>query len=150
MSSTEDSERSAGGQGAESAEWRPRPGGYDWYLMRRRRIWRPPTDVYETDENVVVKVELAGMRVEDFTISFADRRLSVAGNRPDPEGKRIYQNMEIRYGPFCTEVLVGWALDQSAITATYEGGFLYIMLPKETKEHRVRVQVPVQGDGDEH
>ena len=148
MSFTEDRERSAGGQGAESAERRPRAGGYDWYLMRSRRIWRPPTDVYETDENIVVKVELAGMQVDDFAISFADRRLVVAGNRPDPEGKRIYQNMEIRYGPFCTEVRVGLALDQSAITATYEGGFLYVMLPKETKEHRVRVQV--QADDDEH
>mgnify|MGYP000915557438 CR=1 FL=1 len=120
----------------------------EWYISQQRRVWRPPTDVYETDGNVVVKVEVAGMSVEDFSISFADRRLVIGGRRRDPAGKLIYQNMEIRYGPFCTEVRVGWALDQSAITATYEGGFLYVMLPKETKEHRVRVQV--QADDDEH
>jgi len=140
MSLTEDHKRLSGTRSNESSDWRPHPS-YDWYLVRQRRVWRPPTDVYETDENVVVKVELAGMVVEDFDISFADRRLTIAGARADPEGKRIYQNMEIRYGPFRTEVLVGWALDQSAITANYEGGFLYVLLPKETKEHRVRVQV---------
>jgi len=140
MSPTEDRERLSGVESNQSSDWRPRPSN-DWYLVRQRRVWRPPTDVYETDENIVVKVELAGMAVEDFDISFADRRLTIAGVRPDPEGKRIYQNMEIRYGPFRTEVIVGWALDQAAIAARYEGGFLYVMLPKETKEHRVRVQV---------
>jgi HSP20 family protein len=140
MSLTEDRERSSGVRNDEPAAWR-QTQGYDWYVVRQRRVWRPPTDVYETDDNIVVKVELAGMDVSDFDISFANRRLTIAGARPDPEGKRIYQNMEIRYGPFRTEVLVGWALDQSAITATYEGGFLYVMLPKETQEHRVRVQI---------
>jgi len=140
MSLTEDRERPSGAGSGQFAGQRPR-SGYDWHLMRQRRLWRPPTDVYETESNIVVKVELAGMNVSDFDISYADRRLTIAGVRPDPEGKRIYQNMEIRYGPFLTEVLVGWALDRSAITASYEEGFLYVMLPKETTEHRVRVQI---------
>ena len=119
-----------------------------WSMSGRRRCWRPPTDVYETDDHIVVRVEVAGMQDDDFAIQLRGRRLSISGVRRDPGAKRGYQNMEIRYGPFCTEVRVGWALDQSAITATYEGGFLYVMLPKETKEHRVRVQV--QADDDEH
>jgi HSP20 family protein len=139
MSPTEDRERLRDAQGNQTS-WHSH-ASYDWYLVRQRRVWRPPTDVYETDESIVVKVEVAGMEVSDFDISFANRRLTIAGVRRDPEGKRIYQNMEIRYGPFRTEVLVGWALDQSAITANYEGGFLYVMLPKETTEHRVRVQI---------
>jgi len=44
-----------------------------WPSMRRTRIWRPPTDVYETDTSVVVKVEIAGMREEDFDISLSSR-----------------------------------------------------------------------------
>lgn len=140
MSPREDRMRLSGVPSDQPADWRPGPA-HDWYVVRQRRVWRPPTDVYETEDNIVVKVELAGMQVTEFDISFADRRLTIAGVRPDPEGKRIYQNMEIRYGAFRTEVLVGWALDQAAITANYDGGFLYVMLPKETQEHRVRVQV---------
>lgn len=140
MSLGEDRVWLSGEQNDQPPDGRPHPG-YDWYVVRQRRVWRPPTDVYETEEGIVVKVEVAGMNVDDLNIAFADRRLTITGVRPDPEGKRIYQNMEIRYGPFRTEVLVGWALDQSAITANYDGGFLYVMLPKETKEHRVRVRV---------
>lgn len=113
----------------------------EWYAFPQRRTWRPPTDVYETDDSIVVKVEVAGMQVEDFNISFVQRRLIIAGRRRDPVGKIIYQNMEIRYGEFRTEVRVGWALDQSAIEATYESGFLYVSLPKRAEEHRIAVQV---------
>lgn len=116
-----------------------RRGRGDWFPARHPRIWRPPTDVYETDEHVVVKVEVAGMRREDFSISFADRRLVIAGRRQDPTGKLIYQNMEINYGEFRSEVIVGWALDQTAIQADYRDGFLYVLLPKETREYHVRI-----------
>jgi HSP20 family protein len=128
------------GAGGQEPEINPR----DWYVSPQRRVWRPPTDVYETDGSVVVKVEVAGMSVEDFSISFADRRLVIGGRRRDPVGKLIYQNMEIRYGEFRTEVRVGWALDEAAIEAVYEGGFLYVYLPKEARRHRI----PVTGTGE--
>ena len=111
----------------------------DWLSSSPRRVWRPPTDVYETDGRVVVKVEIAGMREDDFVISYADRRLVIAGCRRDPVGKLIYQNMEIRYGEFRTEVRIGWALDESAIEATYDGGFLFVFLPKQALRHRIPV-----------
>lgn len=114
----------------------------EWYVAPRRRVWRPPTDVYETDESIVVKVEVAGMHEDDFRVSFANRRLVIAGQRRDPVGKIIYQNMEIRYGEFRTEVRIGWALDQSGIEATYEAGFLYVRLPKRAAEHRININTP--------
>ena len=70
-------------------------GGYELFLVRRRRVWRPPTDVYETDSHVVVKVEIAGVQEEDLDISLVAHRLIIAGNRKDPAGKLVYQNMEI-------------------------------------------------------
>jgi len=112
---------------------------YDLYVVRIHGVWRPPTDVYEIDQHVVVKVEIAGIDEEDLSISLVDRRLIVAGHRRDPADKLSYQNMEIRYGEFHTEVRIGWALDASAIEATYENGFLLVRLPRP-KQHRVRVQ----------
>jgi len=116
---------------------------YEWYVARNRHLWRPPTDVYETDSHVVVKIEVAGMNDADFRVSFIDRRLIVLGRRRDPVGKLIYHNMEIRYGEFLSEVWIGWALDQSAIEATYEGGFLFVKLPKAKERH---VQIRVAGE----
>jgi HSP20 family protein len=116
------------------------PAHSEWYMMRRRRLWRPPTDVYETDEHVVVKIEIAGVSSDDFKITIADHRLIIAGQRRDPVGKLIYQNMEIRYGEFRSEVWIGWALDQAAIEASYDDGFLFVKLPK-AREHHIQVQV---------
>lgn len=114
-------------------------GYYDLYVMRRRRVWRPPTDVYETDDQIIVKVEIAGMNEDDFQVAFADRTLIISGQRRDPVGKLIYQNMEIRYGEFRTEVRFERPLDEAAIEANYEAGFLFVRLPK-AMERRVQVR----------
>ncbi len=106
-----------------------------WLPLRRTRAWRPPTDVYETDDCVVVKVEIAGMEEGEFTISLSNRNLTVTGVRHDPavetEGLTLsYQQMEIRYGEFKTEVYLPWAIVEDEIEATYEDGFLRVVLPK--------------------
>ncbi len=119
----------------------PRTGEHTWYVVQTRRVWRPPTDVYETDSHIVVKVEIAGMDKDDFRISLVDRRLIIAGHRRDPVGKLIYQNMEIHYGEFRTGVKIDWPVDEAAIEASYESGFIFVMLPKETKRRRIQVTV---------
>ena len=113
------------------------------YLLQRRRVWRPPTDVYETDEQVVIKVEIAGMRADGFQITAMRNRLIIAGQRRDPAGKLAYQNMEIHYGEFRTEVRVDWPLNEAAIEATYDSGFLFVKLPMPKRR-----QVPVRHSGD--
>jgi len=106
-----------------------------WLPLRHIRTWRPPTDVYETDDCVVVKVEIAGMEEGEFTISLSDRNLTITGLRHDPvaeaQGLNLsYQQMEIRYGEFETEVYLPWAIVEDKIEATYEEGFLKVVLPK--------------------
>jgi len=102
-----------------------------WSQVRRSQIWSPPTDVYETDSSIVVKIEIAGLSPEDFTISLAHRVLTVRGVRRDPASKLAYQRLEINYGQFQTEVHLPWPINDSAeIEATYEQGFLTILLPK--------------------
>ncbi len=100
--------------------------------------WRPPTDVFETDACLVVKVEIAGMGEEDFSISLQGRDLVVSGHRRDPADKLAYQQMEIHYGDFETSVHLPWSVDASSVEATYEQGFLNIVLPR-AKTRRVPV-----------
>jgi HSP20 family protein len=112
----------------------------DLHVGRMRRVWRPPTDVFESEGDLVVQVEIAGMSDDEFEISLVDQRLLIAGQRRHLEGSRVYHNMEINYGEFRTEVQINMPLDEEGISATYENGFLLVRLPK-AKEHRVRVQV---------
>ena len=104
--------------------------GQRWMPTGQQQIWRPPTDVYETDTCIVVKVEIAGMQEEDFAISLDSRRLIISGVRHDPAAKVGYQQMEIMYGHFETDVHVPGAIDQDGIEATYQNGFLSVSLPK--------------------
>ena len=106
-----------------------------WLPLHHIKTWRPPTDVYETDECVVVKVEIAGMEEADFTISLSDRNLTIIGVRHDPLAEAnglmlSYQQMEIRYGEFETKVYLPSAIVETEIEATYEDGFLRVVLPK--------------------
>jgi len=120
------------------------PGECDLYVVRRQHLWRPPTDVFETDTHIVVKVEIPGMDESDFEVTFADRTIVIAGVRRDPVGKIIYQNMEIRYGRFETRVRVERPLDASSIEADYEQGFLFVRLPK-ARGRRVPINSSTQG-----
>jgi HSP20 family protein len=115
----------------------PMPG-QRWVSARQHKIWRPPTDVYETDTCMVVKVEIAGMQEKDFSISLDAKKLIISGVRRDPAAKLGYQQMEILYGHFETDAYVPGAIDEENIEATYENGFLSVALPK-AKPRRVPV-----------
>jgi HSP20 family protein len=101
-----------------------------WVAARQHKVWRPPTDVYETDDCVVVKVEIAGMDDKDFEISLDGKRLIISGIRRDPASKLGYQQMEILYGHFETDVHLARAIEEDKIEAIYEHGFLVVRLPK--------------------
>lgn len=104
--------------------------GLRWRLLHRPRLWRPPTDVFETDDLLIVRVEIAGMRESDFTISLEDRRLVVGGTRPDQSERRAYHQMEIPFGEFSTEIELSTPVVAERVEAVYQDGFLKIVLPK--------------------
>ena len=108
------------------------------------QVWHPPTDVYETDLHVIVKMEIAGVGEDDLVVQLHGRQLNVRGCRYDPAEKLAYQQMEISYGEFRSDVQLPYDVDPSRATAGYGDGFLYIHLPKAHKEHRVPVVVVIQ------
>jgi len=99
-----------------------------WHV--RSTTWSPPTDVYETEENCVIKVEVAGMRDEDFEVAFENNILMIRGHRPDLNEKRAYHQMEIRFGRFEIAVEIPVVVDIEKAIAEYKDGFLVIILPK--------------------
>ena len=109
-----------------------------WMDTPHTHTWRPPTDVFETDEAVVVRIEVAGMRQADFNISTNERLLMITGYRRDPSPKVVYHQMEVRYGEFRVEVFLHWSIDQTRIEAIYENGFLHLTLPRAPQR-----QIPV-------
>jgi HSP20 family protein len=95
-------------------------------------VWHPPTDVYETDDSVVVTVEIAGLEAGEYQLTLTNRWLVVRGRRTAPTGKLVYRQMEIRHGEFRTQVHLPWPLHDGSdeIDATYADGFLRVVLRK--------------------
>src|SRR5712671_1812322 len=94
--------------------------------------WIPNTDVYVTEDMLVIKVELAGMRKEDLELTVEDNSLTITGHRPDgcraPKCKFLV--MEIDYGSFQSviELPQGYNLNQAK--AAYQNGFLRVDVPQ--------------------
>ncbi len=112
-----------------------------------RAHWTPNTDVYTTDEGLVIKVELAGMRSENLQITVEGNKLRISGERPDGcrAAKFNFLAMEINYGPFETllELPSGYELTQAK--ASYLNGFLRIDVPVAVPAPLKRTKVSVTG-----
>ena len=98
-------------------------------------IWRPPTDVYETDDKIVVRVEIAGMQSDDLLVNFDQGTLTIKGSRAEVPERRAFHQMEIHFGEFLTEVDIPIPIDLTKIEAAYQDGFLRVTLPKAVPKH---------------
>ena len=98
------------------------------------RTWQPAIDIYETDEEVVVLVELAGVNQDEIEVLVQSNILIVRGERRDiKQGiKRTYSQMEILWGPFERDIVLPANVDAERVKAFYEAGFLEVILPKLT------------------
>lgn len=110
-----------------------------WRLIVRTPAWRPPTDVFETDEAFVVRVEVAGMEEDDFLIELDQNTLSIHGQRSDWPERRAYHQMEIYFGEFGFEMELPRPVINSQVQAEYKNGFLRVTLPKE-QPLKVRIE----------
>lgn len=104
-------------------------------------LWRPPTDVYETDEAVIILIEIAGMDPDKIEVEFSDKVLTVSGRRQDMHRRASCHCLEVQYGDFVSEVYLPGQYDLEAIQAEYKDGFLTITLPKTNPKPR---QIAIQ------
>ena len=109
-----------------------------------RAHWVPNTDVYATDNGLVVKVELAGMRSEHLEITVEGNRMRISGNRPDGcrAAKCSFLVMEINYGPFESVLELPPGYDLGQAKAAYLNGFLRIDVPLVQRQVK-NTKVPV-------
>lgn len=116
-------------QGALGNEWRTDRSP----VVMSQTCWTPPTDVYETDDAIMVMVDVAAVVEEDLEVLLYDNALVVEGKRriaPPVEAPGVYRAVQIRQGPFRVEVGLPLAVREDDVESTYERGLLSIILPK--------------------
>jgi len=125
---------------------------YAWarttYVSRRSRGFTPNVDVYYcgAPQRAVVKVDLAGVKLDEVGIEISGRQIAIMGERhvQETEG-RVYQQVEIESGPFRRVVELQVDVDAERATATYEDGVLRIDLPLRDPAETTR-RVPIGRD----
>ena len=114
------------------------PGHYYLRVDNGTYKWRPPTDVFETEDAILIKIEIAGMVERDFSVLLEDRKIVIQGVRQDKEKKLAFHQMEIRNGEFRIEIDLICPIDTEGVEAEYKNGFLRIFLPKAEK-YRINI-----------
>lgn len=95
-------------------------------------------DIFETDDALVVRAEISGVRGEDFRVHVDGDRVRISGVRRMPTGhqaRKLHQ-MEIAFGPFERVVRVMIPFERAEVTAHLEDGFLEVTLPKRASRAR--------------
>ncbi len=116
-------------------------------MFSAEQTWKPPVDIYETAEEIVVLVEIAGMKRKDINVTLENDFLKISGVRPDfsPSAKMKLHQMEIAYGRFQRIVKISLPIDTDNISAKYNEGFLQITLPKKKLKPPVVIDTSPEG-----
>ncbi len=107
------------------------------YSLEEESAWHPYCDIYETDTELVIKLELAGICKQDMSISISGDNLVVQGVRKDvgeADAKRIYLKMEINHGGFSKVIVLPDDVSRENIRSVYKDGILEIRLAKAKKQ----------------
>jgi HSP20 family protein len=112
----------------------------------RRGGFSPAVDVfYEGDPpRAVVHAELAGIDPDEIGLEIEGRELVIAGHRRPAEAEgRVYQQLEIDFGPFRRSIPLGADVLADQARATYRDGILRVELPLDQPRSRAR-RVPIE------
>ncbi|HEX9373007.1 MAG TPA: Hsp20/alpha crystallin family protein [Roseiflexaceae bacterium] len=118
------------------------------FALFEPRPWRPPMNIYETEQGIQIVAELAGIALDDLQVYVHPTSVQIEGTRrlEAPAGLSRIQRMEIASGPFQIEVPLATPIDPDRAGAQYEDGLLDIWLPFAHQPNQ-RVVVIRLGEG---
>ncbi len=107
--------------------------------------WTPACDIYEDDEAVTLRFELAGVEAKAVEVRFDNGVLTLRGERKlEREDKREnYHRVELSYGTFTRSFSLPGIVDTERIRAESKSGVLTIALPKRAEAKPRSIQVKV-------
>ncbi|MFA4947919.1 MAG: Hsp20/alpha crystallin family protein [Candidatus Krumholzibacteriia bacterium] len=106
--------------------------------------WEPPTDIAETESEIVVTVDIAGMTGKDISVVTDGKTLRINGTRRSPTapGAKQFHMLEIQCGPFERAVELPGRVDPAKVSAHYSKGMLQIRIRKlDLAEYVKKVEI---------
>lgn len=112
----------------------------------------PAVDIYEDEQSITLKLDVAGIDEKDIDIKLENNTLSISGERKfeGEEKQENYRRVERHYGRFGRAFKLPQTVDNESVTAKYDKGVLKIRLIKkaDAKPKQIKIDVqPNQGEG---
>ena len=110
-------------------------------------VWMPATDIQETKDDVVVSVEIPGMKKDEIKVMVQDNILTIRGEkRQEKEDKDTnYHRIERNYGSFTRSFSLPTSVKADKISAAYEAGVLRVLLAKAEEAKPKEIPITVNG-----
>jgi len=108
--------------------------------------WKPLVDIYETDEAIILKAELPGIKKEDVSVEIKDNVLTLKGERiEDKEVKEeSYFRKERCFGTFSRAFNLQHRVQPDKIKARFKDGILEVEIPKPEEEKPKQITVNIE------
>jgi HSP20 family protein len=109
------------------------------------RPWAPAVDIYETENELVLKADLPDVDQKDIDVRVENQTLTISGARKFEQDKtgKGYHRIERSYGNFTRSFAVPSSFNTESIAASYKNGVLSVTLPKKeaAKPRQIKVEV---------
>jgi HSP20 family protein len=107
--------------------------------------WLPRIDVFDRDTNLVIRVEVAGVKPEDVDLTVEDRTLTISGKRSFGETTETdgYHRREIFSGEFTRTLVLPSGLDPTEISAKADNGIVEVTVPRRPEVLPRKVKVGI-------
>ncbi|MBW1810675.1 MAG: Hsp20/alpha crystallin family protein [Deltaproteobacteria bacterium] len=105
--------------------------------------WSPLVDIYQTEEEIEILMEIPGLERDDIQIEFLGSRVIIKGERgmPFPEGQASVHRLERQHGHFERVIDLPIAIEASEISAEYTAGVLAVKLPMHSNKKPRKIPV---------
>lgn len=114
-------------------------------LFREEQLgaWLPAVDVFERDDNVVVKVDLPGVEKKNVKIFVTDEEITIQGEmkREEEVKEKNYYRSERAYGKFSRTIPLPVAVDRDKAKASFKDGVLEVVIPKAKGAQARQVEI---------
>ena len=107
--------------------------------------WSPAVDLYESQDNLILKAELPGVEQNGIELRVQGNRISIRGERRLKEAvnQEHFHRMERAFGPFNRSFTLPTPVDAENVTAEFKNGILMVVLPKRIDKDSKHI--PISG-----
>lgn len=113
---------------------------------RATRPWSPAVDIYETENDLVLKADIPDVDLKDIDVRVENQTLTISGERKfeQKDESKGYHRIERSYGSFVRSFAVPNTFDTDRISANFKNGVLTVTLPKKEAAKPRQIKVAVE------